>query len=88
MSLIDFILNLAALLLWFNWWAARVDPLAAATPSTLAGTLRRAGKSSGSRWHWPAGIAGLLLTRALFYWLIGGADRGAQCGGDFRTVPQ
>ena len=76
MSLIDFILNLAALLLWFNWWAARVDPLAAATPSTLAGTLRRAGKTSGSRWHWPAVIAGLLLTRALFYWLIGGADRG------------
>ena len=41
MTLIDFILNLAALLLWFNWRAARIDPLATATPSTLAGTLRR-----------------------------------------------
>lgn len=73
MSLIDFILNLAALLLWFNWRAARIDPLAAATPSTLAGTLRRAGKTSFSRWHLPAAITGLLFVRAIFYWLIGGA---------------
>lgn len=73
MSLIDFILNLAALLLWFNWRAARIDPLATATPSTLAGTLRRAGKASFTRWHLPAAIAGLILLRAIFYWLIGGA---------------
>jgi uncharacterized protein YggT (Ycf19 family) len=74
MFLIDFILNLAALLLWFNWRAARLDPLAAATPSTLAGTLRRAGKTRRSRWHLPVAIAGLILARALFYWLIGGAS--------------
>ena len=73
MSLIDFILNLAALLLWFNWHAARVDPLALATPSTLAGTLRRAGKSTFTSWHLPAAIAGLLFLRAVFYWLIGSA---------------
>lgn len=73
MSLIDFILNLAALLLWFNWRAARVDPLALATPSTLAGTLRRAGKSTFTSWHLPAVIGGLILVRAIFYWLIGDA---------------
>ncbi len=73
MSLIDFILNLAALLLWFNWRAARVDPLALATPSTLAGTLRRAGKSNFTSWHLPAVIGGLILVRAIFYWLIGDA---------------
>lgn len=73
MSLIDFILNLAALLLWFNWRSASIDPLARATPSTLAGTLRRAGKTSFTRWHLPAAIAGLLLLRAIFYWLIGAA---------------
>ena len=73
MSLIDFILNLAGLLLWFNWRAASIDPLAAATPSTLAGTLRRAGKASFIRWHLPAAIAVLILLRAVFYWLIGSA---------------
>ena len=73
MSLIDFILNLAALLLWFNWRAARVDPLALATPSTLAGTLRRAGKSTYTSWHLPAVIGGLIFVRAIFYWLIGDA---------------
>ncbi len=73
MALIDFILNLAALLLWFNWRAGRMDPLAAATPSTLAGTLRRADKTPLARWQLPAMIAGLIFTRAIFYWLIGGA---------------
>ncbi len=71
MGLIDFILNLAALLLWFNWRAARIDPLAAATPSTLAGTLRRAGKTPVANWHLPVAIAGLIFVRAIFYWLIG-----------------
>ncbi len=73
MSLIDFILNLAALLMWFNWRAARVDPLALATPSTLAGTLRRAGKSNFTTWHLPAVIGGLIVVRAIFYWLTGDA---------------
>ena len=71
MGLIDFILNLAALLLWFNWRAARMDPLAAAAPSTLAGTLRRAGKTSVAGWHSPGAIAGLIFLRAIVYWLIG-----------------
>jgi len=79
-SLIDFILNLAALLLWFNWRAARIDLLATATPSTLAGTLRRAGKTSFTRWQLPVAIAGLILLRAIFYWLIGSAGPASWVG--------
>ena len=42
MGIIDFILNLAGLLLWLNWRALRFDPLGKRTPATLIGTLRRA----------------------------------------------
>ncbi len=42
MALIDFILNLAGLLLWLNWRSVRLDPLGKRTPATLIGTLRRA----------------------------------------------
>ena len=61
MGLLDFILNLVGLLLWFNWRAARF------TPATLAGTLRRAEKTPLKSWHLPFGIVGLLVVRALFY---------------------
>lgn len=72
-SVIDFILNVTGLLLWFNWRAARFDPLAGSTPATLAGTLRRAGPKSFQHWRLPLALLGLLLFRALFYWLIAGA---------------
>lgn len=72
-SVIDFILNLAGLLLWFNWRSARFDPLAGSTPATLAGTLRRAETRSLQNWRLPVALLGLLLFRALFYWLIAGA---------------
>lgn len=73
MGIIDFILNLVALLLWFNWRTARFDPLAGSTPATLAGTLRRAGPPTLKSWLLPLSIPALLLLRALFYWQIGGA---------------
>ena len=73
MGLIDFILNLAGLLLWLNWRAAKADPLDKATPATLIGTLRRAEPGHLRRWQLPAVLAGLLLLRALFYWQIGSA---------------
>jgi uncharacterized protein YggT (Ycf19 family) len=73
MSLIDFISNLAGLLLWLNWRAIRFDPLAKTTPATLTGTLRRAAPSRFRRWHLLAALAGLLLLRALLYWQIGSA---------------
>jgi uncharacterized protein YggT (Ycf19 family) len=73
MGLIDFILNLAGLLLWLNWRAAKADPLGKPKPATLLGTLRRAEPANARRWHLPAALGGLLLLRALFYWQVGSA---------------
>lgn len=73
MDLLDFILNLVGLLLWFNWRAARFDPLTKSRPATLAGTLRRAEKSSLKRWHLPLGLVGLLLLRVPLYANFGAA---------------
>ena len=71
MGLIDFILNVAGLLLWLNWRAIRFDPFTRATPATLAGTLKRAEPPRVSRWHFLTALGGLLLARAIFYGLIG-----------------
>ena len=71
MSLIDFILNLAGLLLWLNWRSIRFDPLGRRTPATLIGTLRRAEPRRLQRWHLLAALGGLLLLRAALYWQIG-----------------
>ena len=73
MGLIDFILNLAGLLLWLNWRSVRFDPLGKRTPATLIGTLRRAEPRRLRRWHLLAALGGLLLLRAVFYWQIGSA---------------
>ena len=73
MGYVDFILNLAGLLLWLNWRSIRFDPLAKRTPATLLGTLRPAAPRKLRRWHLLLVIAGLLVLRALFYWKIGTA---------------
>jgi uncharacterized protein YggT (Ycf19 family) len=73
MGLIDFILNLAGLLLWLNWRSARFDPLGKRMPATLIGTLRRAEPRRLRRWHLLAALGGLLLLRAGIYWQIGSA---------------
>jgi len=66
-GIVDFILNLAGLLLWVNWRAAVFDPLSRATPATLAGTLRRAEPARARPWHFLAAIGVLLVVRAFFY---------------------
>jgi len=71
MGLIDFILNLAAVLVWLSWRSIRFDPLVRTTPATLAGTLRRAEPRRRKGWHWLAGLAALLVLRAVLYHLIG-----------------
>ncbi|MGB7767249.1 MAG: hypothetical protein WBN22_00145 [Verrucomicrobiia bacterium] len=71
MGIIDFILNLAGLLLWLNWRSLRFDPLGKRTPATLIGTLRRAEPRRLRRWHLPAALGGLLFLRAVLYWQIG-----------------
>jgi uncharacterized protein YggT (Ycf19 family) len=73
MSLINFILDMAALLLWLSWRSTPYDPLARATPATLAGTVRRAEPSRLKRWHLLAVMLGLLLVRGVFYWQFGPA---------------
>ena len=75
MAIVDFILNLAGLLLWIKWRSLPFDPFNKRIPATLVGTLRRAAPSRFRRWHLLAGIALLLVLRALFYWQIGSATR-------------
>jgi uncharacterized protein YggT (Ycf19 family) len=71
MGLIDFILNLAGVLLWLSWRSIRFDPLVKTTPATLVGTLRRAEPRRLKSWQFLAGLAALLLLRALLYRQIG-----------------
>src|SRR5215469_10307638 len=71
MGAVDFILNLAGLLLWLNWRSNRFDPLVKRLPATLMGTLRPAAPKKLRRWLFPVFIAVLLLLRALIYWWIG-----------------
>jgi uncharacterized protein YggT (Ycf19 family) len=77
MSWVDFILNIAGLLLWLNWRAGKVDPLGKRTPATLVGTLRQAEPSRAGRWNLPLFLGALLFLRALLYWQIGSALRWA-----------
>jgi uncharacterized protein YggT (Ycf19 family) len=70
---IDFILNVAGLLLWLNWRSARLDPFTRGVPATLAGTVRRAEPMRLKRWHFLGALAALLLIRAFFYEHIGPA---------------
>ena len=71
MGYVDFILNLAGLLLWIKWRSLPFDPIHNRTPATLVGTLRRAAPSRFRRWHLLVLIALLLLCRAGLYRLIG-----------------
>ena len=73
MSLIDFILNLAGLLLLANWRAQPRDTTRLAPPATLVGTLRRADRPALRGWQFPAVLGLLLFLRALIYWQIGPA---------------
>ena len=80
MQVIDFILNLAALLLWLSWCSVRFDPLGRRMPATLIGTLRRAEPQRLRRWHLLVVLAGLLLLRAGIYWQIGSATKPVWAG--------
>ena len=71
MGLIDFILDIAGVLIWFSWRSIRFDPLVKATPATLVGTLRRAEPQRLKGWQYLAGLAALLVLRAVLYRQIG-----------------
>lgn len=70
---IDFILNVAGVLLWLNWRSVRLDPFNRGVPATLAGTVRRAEPMRLKRWHFLAALGILLFIRALLYRAIGPA---------------
>jgi len=69
--LLDFILNLAALLLWLNWRSIKFDPLTQSSPATLTGLIRRAEPDRVKPWHFLIALALLLFVRAWVYWQIG-----------------
>src|SRR5438128_2269492 len=71
MGFIDFILNLAGLLLWLNWRAVGFSQRAQQPGVSLIATLKRPEVKDGSRWTSLFGLVGLLLVRALFYRQIG-----------------
>ena len=71
MGLIDFILNLAGVLLWLSWRSVRFDPLVRTRPATLVGTLRRAEPHRMKGWQLLVGLSALLLLRAVLYRQIG-----------------
>jgi hypothetical protein len=73
MALIDFILNIAGLLLWLNWLSVNFDPLNRTSAATLVGTLRKADTSGPKRWQSLAAVAALVVIRAVIYWEIGPA---------------
>ncbi len=72
MGLIDFFLNLAALLLWVSWRSAGFAPLVKGAGQTAPADVRRAERAAAQRWRFLGGLLGLLLLRALIYWQIGG----------------
>jgi uncharacterized protein YggT (Ycf19 family) len=73
MGLIDFITNVAGVLLWVNWRSLRFDPLAKTSAASLIGTLRRAEPQRVKGWQLLAVVVLLLVLRALLYWQIGAA---------------
>lgn len=73
LDIIDFILNVAGLLLWLNWRTVRLDPINRPIPATLMGTVRRAEPLRLTRWHFLVALGALLFVRAIFYGQIGPA---------------
>jgi uncharacterized protein YggT (Ycf19 family) len=69
MSLIDFILNVAGLLLWLNWRAAE-SPVKSLPGAPLISPVRPAGPLRPRFSYW-VGVPVLLVVRAVFYWQVG-----------------
>jgi len=75
MDFLNFLLNLAGLLLWLNWRSIGFVARAMASSASLLGTLKRTQSTAASRWPHLAGLVALLLFRSVFYWQVGSALR-------------
>ncbi len=73
LTLVHFILNLAALWLWLNWVSFSRDALPRTPATQLIATLKKAGPRGLGRWKFLAGIVILLVLRAVIYWQLGPA---------------
>lgn len=71
MALIDFILNVVALLLWVNWRSLAMPSVVASPGISLLATLKRAENRPVHRWKYLAALGVLLALRPLLYWLMG-----------------
>ena len=72
MGIVDFILNMAGLLLWFGWKSSRSQLVVPNAGVSLLATLKRADVRQ-QRGHLLPLLLGLLLIRGLVYWQIGSA---------------
>jgi uncharacterized protein YggT (Ycf19 family) len=68
MDFVDFVLNLAGLLLWLNWRSERLDATHRAPVISLAHVVRKASRSPLRAWQVLGWLAALLFFRALLYW--------------------
>ena len=75
MSLIHFILNLVALLLWLNWRAGGMSAAMRPSVLSLASALKKADPPAPNRWLYLVALALLLLLRSVFYWQVGAPIR-------------
>src|ERR1043166_4634382 len=71
MNVVNFILNVIALMLWLSFRSSSFDPLAQTSVASLAGALKRAEPRRFGRWHFLSLLAALLILRAFIYWQIG-----------------
>lgn len=72
MNSIDFILNVAAVLLWVRLRSIR-QAGARSRSGTLLSTLIKTGGRTFEEWYYAGGLLLLLAARAVFYWHMGSA---------------
>jgi uncharacterized protein YggT (Ycf19 family) len=73
MALIDWLLNIACVLLWLHWRSLYMRPLEPTTPVSLLATLKQAGPRRRGAWVALLSLAGILVIRSFFYWNVGSA---------------
>jgi uncharacterized protein YggT (Ycf19 family) len=78
MSLLDFILNIVALLLWVHWRSAAFPRTLSQPLLSLSSTLKPAGRGR-ARWLSLGLIAVIVVLRAIFYFQAGPAARWNPC---------